>query len=353
MTIESVSVRFNGQSYYGWTDVEVDAGAAKAARSFTVKVTEPGGANESPWIFPPGAAVDVMAREDLLVRGYVDDYAPEMSEKSHSITVSGRGKGQDFIDCSPYRHATGRIEDKDLLGIAQELDEFGVGISSEISGLEKIPWTQVRQGESAFEHVARLAQAQGVLLTGQADGSIKLMRAGQKRHAGALVQGQNIEKGSAKLSMAGRHSKIKVKGQSATGTGKGSTRIAAEATDENVPRHRPKVIIAEGETDNKRAKKRAKWEASRRAGESTTASLTVFGWRDEAGVLWEPNRLVYVSAPFLRLEQDLAIKNVKFCQGHGSKTVAHLSLCDPRALGGKKPGKTKSDQNWEAPEDDE
>ncbi len=85
----------------------------------------------------------------------------------------------------------------------------------------------------------------------------------------------------------------------------------------------------------------------RRAG--TTAQITVKGWRDAAGKLWQPGWLIPVHVADLGLAQEMMIESVSYEQqdaGTGDGTVARLSLVDPRAYGGKAGKGGKSNAAW-------
>jgi prophage tail gpP-like protein len=45
------------------------------------------------------------------------------------------------------------------------------------------------------------------------------------------------------------------------------------------------------------AQQRANWECGRRIGRSQAAEITCDNWRDDAGMLWTPNRLAPIEAP--------------------------------------------------------
>ena len=96
--------------------------------------------------------------------------------------------------------------------------------------------------------------------------------------------------------------------------------------------------------DATRLKERARWQASRNAGWSTTATVKVKGWRDDAGELWSPEKLVFVESKRLKISQAMAIKTVRLIQ-NGEGTITTMSLVDPRALGGKD-AKGKSNKAW-------
>ncbi|MCZ3290727.1 hypothetical protein NYZ69_19375, partial [Acinetobacter baumannii] len=55
----------------------------------------------------------------------------------------------------------------------------------------------------------------------------------------------------------------------------------------------------------------------------------------EAGVLWEPGRLVFLRLPSERIEQDMRVESVTFTQSLQDGTTAELVLVDPNTTGAK------------------
>jgi len=299
------------------------------------------------WVFKPGTPVEIYATDDLLLKGYVDDYEPQYSDTQHTATITGRSKSQDIIDCSAM-HQTGELRDKNLKQIAEELDKFGIGFDSNVD-LKSIPLHRIVPGATGFEELDVLARSQGLLLIGEGNGRVMITRAGESgRHAGGLIGGVNIKEASAKLSAKGKHSKVIAKGQKPFGVGVSSLRLEHEASDDSVNRYRPLIVPVEGDTDQGRVAQRAEWHAARSAGFSTQASILTSGWRDEKGALWDPKKLVYVEDRRLKIAQDMAISSVTFEQQNQTGTTSRLAVVDPRALGGKNP-KGKSNGAWSAP----
>lgn len=346
MAFENVSLRANGSERNGWKEITVTAAVKDAARSFSLSVTEPGPPGSEPFIYEPGAEVEVFASGDLILTGYVSNYSPKGSAQDHSISVSGKGKGIDFVQCSAS-HQTGRIEQKDLLEIANELNEFGISIKCD-EQLDKEPAIQIPQGDTPFNIVSKLCQRHRLVMMGEADGSIKLTRAGIDRHSGDLVQGiSNILSFGSTISDDNRHSEYVVKGQVSIGTDDDALSPEGRSEDSGVKRYRPKIIVPPGSVDKKRAQEIADWERDRAAGEGRKANLTVSGWRDAGGVLWEPSWLVSCVFPWLRIDQDMLIERVTFKQGD-SGTTTEMALVDPRAFGGKSKG-NRSSASWSMP----
>lgn len=334
MSEEYVTVVANGATYDGFEQISVSAAINEAARQFTVHTTE----HPGQFKFPPGTPIEIRSNGDLLVRGYVNSYDTSGDSKTHSISIKGRGKGQDFVDSSA-EHPTGHFENKDPGEIAKDLDKYGVGIKAKVP-LDKVDYWQIAQGETAFQSVERSLRGEGASMMGEADGSISIVNASiAEPHFGALIEGQNIKSWQVSLNDGSKHSKYTVKGQRRRGTGASSLRVRESDTDSSVKRNRGRIIMSETDTDSKKAKKRAKHEKERAAGKAIKASVTVQGFRDIHGKLYEPNRTVFVYSPTLmHLVREMLVERVEFSQQSKAGSITSLTLVDPRAYKGKSKG---------------
>ena len=354
---EIVTLVVDGQALQGWQQVSVTRSAEAAAISFSLVATNPGWSEEAR-LLRKGKLVQIYTKPDaegsgfgsfspggadLLCTGYIDEYEVEIGPRERrEVGVSGRSKPGDAIDCPPAKHKTGQVEEKTLKGVCDEFDEWGIGFDADVP-LKKIPEVQIVPGESFFRTVEREARRQGVLLTGQPDGRVKITRAGKNRHAGALVEGQPpVTKWKVRFSIQNKRSPIIVRGQTARGTGAKALRQEERAEDPSVERYRPEILFNEGSDTSKQLKPRAEWQKLRRSGSGVSASPHVATWRDAAGKLWEPGNLIACQVPSEDLDQDLALKSVTFAQvmgeGEGAGTYADLTLVEPRTLGGGKTG---------------
>ena len=353
---EIVELTVDGYALVGWQNVEVLRSMQDAAITFSLTATNPAWSAEAKAL-RLGKLVEIRTSAasgfyrpgggDLLCKGYIDDYSADYGEgENKTIRVSGRSKAADAIDCPPSKHKTGRIEKKTLKEVATELDEFGIGFDTD-EDLEPIDKVQINPTEPVFDTLNREAARLGMMLSGQPDGSVKITRAGSKRHGGAIVLGEPpvIELG-VQIGCAHKHSPVIVRGQRATGTGKDNLRQEVEELDSTVDRHRPIVIILEGDAPEKELKKRAKWQKLRNAGFGTRVSAKLSSWRDDDGLIWDPGRLIAVVVEPEDVDQDLTLSTVSFHQGEKG-TTAKLALVDPRSHGGKK-GDGKSDEAFDA-----
>lgn len=344
---EVITVSVGGASYTAFLEVEVTAAFNEAARSFSLEVAAELGASATNAIFNVGAEVSIYANGDLLLTGFVDKKNPKFDAHKASISVSGRSKSGDLVDCSA-KHKTGRFEKKDPMKIGNESAE-GIGAKyTTDQQLEKIEQYQLNPGESLHRMVEKMARQQGMTITGTADGNAKITKAGNKRHAGGLIEGHNILTGSASHDGSNRHSEYTVRGQRPFGHGEDALEIEHVEKDSAVKRHRPLVLIQDEDTDKKRTKKRAKNRKDRAAGHALKATITTQGFRDDGGTLWEPGHLVWTESPFLDVSQDMLIESVRYAQSEAG-SIATLGLTDPKAYDGKSGGGKggKSGSEWD------
>lgn len=344
---ERITVTVGGKTYASFLRVEVSAAFNEAARSFQIECAHEGGPGVTAWTFGAGASVSIASNGSPMLKGYVDSYKPRVSARERTAIVSGRSKAADFVDSSA-EHKTGEMRDKTVKDLAKELDKFGVGIKAE-GALKAIKVMRITPGETAFRAVERYCRSQGLTLCGQADGSILIGKAGSKRHAGGLIEGVNLLEAEADHDWSGRHSDYKVKGQRPDGHGAPNLEIERMVRDSAVKRYRPVIVVVEEDTDDERAGERAKNRKERAAGASLRVTVTVQGFRDQGGTLWEPGHLVYVESPSLSIQQDMLIERAVWRQDEGG-SLCTLSVVDPRAYGGKAGKGNKSGGAWDTGE---
>ena len=342
---EIVTVVAGGRRWTAFESVEVTASYKEAARSFKIEIAAESGGAAAAWTFQAGTAIEIYFNADLVCRGYVDRYQPQISEHDQAkATVSGRSRAQDFIDAAAV-HKTGQFKNMTPAEIAQALDSGGVGVTTNRT-LAKEKSYRLTPGETRFRCVEKLCRKQGMTLTGRADGSILITDGLQGMHAGALIEGVNLKAGEADHNWAGRHSKVIVRGQRAIGHGADALEIEAEAADGAVPRDRPVIVIEDGDIDKQTAKRRARHRRDREAGEALKATCTVQGFRDDGGRVWEPGFGLFTQSPFLAIAQVMLVGRAVFKQARSGGSVTQLSLVDPRAYAGKAGKGGKSGGAW-------
>ena len=340
-----VIVRVGGMAYEGWKSVRITRGVSRCAGDFEVSLTERWAGRDSPWIITEGAGCSVQIGGETVITGYVDSYQPSFSRDDHTVTVAGRSRTCDVVDCSAIC-PNSQILAGTLQSIAARLcAPFGVAVSMTEGDDFIFPDTTINQGETCFEIIERLSRVRGFLVCDDAGGNLVLARAGAGGGAGAIRQGGNILSASGCLSIAERFSDYTIKFQDAQWgdtAGGSAAGVLATVGDPGVSRYRPKILIAEaGQGGTDLAARRGKWEAARRAGQGTRARISVQGWRDGAGQLWRPNSIASVSSPWLGISADLLIADVTYrldAQGSVTEMVLGPKAAyepEPSGFGGK------------------
>lgn len=345
-----VSLNVNDQAWQGWESVRVTRGIERFPGDFEVTLTETTKPHQQQRgfihlqgpVINPGDGVIVYAGDDALITGYVDRYAISITPDSHEVTISGRGKCQDLVDCAA-KISTYQINNTSVLDLAKAVTKDFKNVSV-ISNLGPLPLVQqfgIVLSESPFEILERVARYLAFLLIEDTNGNLVLdVAGGGGTHSSGFVQGVNVQAASATFSLDGRFSEYEALYQAVdplsdlsralnVAAGSGNTIAGGTFNDPGVTRYRPRLIISEqGFASDQVAKTRASWECARRYGRSQAVTVTVDSWRDNAGKLWTPNTLATLRLPHLKLPDPVQwlIGEVTYIRNLQQGTIAQVTL---------------------------
>lgn len=334
----SVSLTVGGRDYRGWQTVRVSRGIETVSGSFSLGVSERW-ENQSDLAWPVGEGDEcaVLLGSEPVITGYVDQRSPSYSKSDVGVEVIGRDRVRNLIDCSAY---LGSWEFKriSLLQLAQKLcAPFSIPVSVQ-AGLTFAPVAKyaITPGDTGFSVLEKACRLAGVLPVSDGRGGILLTRSGVDRCKTALVEGENIIRGSARFDFSQRFHRYVVLGQhgaSEESWGEAVTHVKAEATDPGiVDTARVLVVRPEGNTTPELAKRRAQWEAAVRAARSSTVTITVQGWTQGNGELWPVNKLVRVKSPRLGVYGEMLISGATYGLSVSGGTTTELTLRRPKAF---------------------
>ena len=346
MTPNLFALTIGQYTYTGWERVSVQYSATDAARAFAFTLTDRDLSGRQWDFLPSDTPVTVTIDGETVVVGHIDTMSPSFSATEHHIEITGRSKSADLVDGAAM-HETGEFHKKTLHDIANDIAPDNLDVSAD-DDLDPVEYHRLQPGEQSFKTLDRIARRQGLLIMGTANGGIHISKGPTKAVHPPLVEGQNINGGSAMFNDGDRHSMIRVRGQRTFGQlPHGSLRIEGSAADTKMKRRREKVVIAEGDVTADEAQKRAEAQRDRQLGNSVSATVKVLGARDANGVIWQANTLIYVQSAFLRLDMQMAIKSVDIVQDKGG-TFASLTLVHPLALHSTAPTGHRTSHPWAA-----
>lgn len=326
-----------GRRISGWTDVSVTLRADGFPGRFEIKMTWRDPVTKGAVIAAAGDECEIYLGSDLVITGYIDEDIGGGDKDGRSLTLTGRGKCQDLVDCSA-EWPSGQLIGGDAVSIATKLAQpygISVALANGATAGPQVPAWALNYTETPEAIIQRLAQNAGLLAYEDNAGRLVLATVGGAKASTGVVYGENVERWQIEHSMHERFSDVVCfsLGTAALGDLAGNDFFDTEK-DPNVPRHRQMdVILAEvAEPAQEFTIRKAKWEITRRAGRSTIVSATLDSWRDGSGTLWAPNTLVPVSLPDNRVPGGmLLLANVTF-RRDASGTHADLELMPKEAF---------------------
>ena len=330
---------------FGWTSIRIRRSAEAIPNTFEIGLAANGPLGAP--VLAEGSPVTVLIGEDPVLTGYLDQVVTSVEASEHRLSLSGRGKTQDLVDCSAEWKGS-LIEQTDVGDVATRLcAPYGIEVSIRADILEsantgaaatklQLPAMGVTLIEAPASLLAEMARYYGVLMYESDDGELVFDRAGQTPAASGFTEGVNIVAYTVVRSAAERFSDVVIEAYAASQLNELGEELSflASATDPNVARHRIHRAVGSAPTMGPEfAQREATWEVARRAGRACTATVTVPGWRDAGGALWTPNTKASIHIPTERIiNETWVISEVVFTRddAHGTRTEA--TLMDPSAF---------------------
>lgn len=336
MDESTFSLKLNGSIYTGWTEMSISRSLERMSGTFDVGLT---GNPDTTYInnqIIPGTAVEVLINNAPVMIGYIDALKSSYDANRADLSIAGRDKASDLIDCAatvdgPFEYNGQRLDQ--ILG--EILKPYKIPVSYLADTGSSFKRIAIQPGETAFDFIERLCRYRSLLPISDGLGGLLITKPGTEKSKGKLVYGQNILTGNISLDNTERFSLIVVKGQEEGSLDNSASDVAGaegRATDPLVTRYRPKVITGENPDSSLSLAERAKWELSKNRARSVTASYTVQGWTtDGQSDLWKINTIVPVVDPVRGLSRDMLIKDISLNRS-ASGTTTRLDLVLPEAF---------------------
>lgn len=343
---DAVTLFVGKKVFEGWKDLSITRELNAAASDFQLQLVDKWRVDQEPWRVQPGDAVHIHVGKNSLLTGYVDKMEASVSAGQRSVTMMGRSKTGDLVDCSA--DASG-LTGLNIQEVAEKLcAPFGIRVVMRTSPGATFDTVQIQQGETVFSVLDRLARQRKLLMYPSYDGNLVFEAEGTRKARAELRQGVNVLSGTARFDNSNRFSKYIVKGQDIGWRGSVEEKAVAptgEATDAGVTRNRPLIVMAEGTVDDGSSGDRATYEASVRRAKSLEVEVELQGWFQPDGSLWEINEIVFTDIGFLGVRRKMLVKKVVFSK-NGSGTTTTLTLILAGAFDFKKEKPKEDPLGW-------
>src|ERR1700741_3613493 len=97
---EPVTLKMGGRLYGGWKQISIEIDLDAGASTFELGVTERWPGQPDRWLLEAGAAAEVAIGGETVVTGYIDELGSVLEDESRQVTIRGRSKCGDLVDCS-------------------------------------------------------------------------------------------------------------------------------------------------------------------------------------------------------------------------------------------------------------
>lgn len=314
----------NNKIFEGFKNMDYSKAMTALAGSFQLTFTDKWKIEREDFELKPGVRIHSHIGKEALFEGYVSRFNVNITSGSRNLTISGRDRTADLVDCSH----TGPSEFNDLgiKEIAEQMTKpFGIKVlNPDLVNLgAKFDKYTIRQGETVFEALNRAAKLRELILLTSTHGNLVLTKRANKRAGTELVEGVNMTLTGATFDESERFSEYTVKSQQSgiLADIDQTTKSKAVSRDKGVNRFRPTVIVADNASDADGAQKRANHENSFKTAKSLIVSVAVVGWRKKDGDLWNINELVPVQVPSIGIRETLLINKVTYKRSENGRSV--------------------------------
>lgn len=295
--------REDGIAFAGWTTASVTAGLEQMARSISADVAVTDAGSDALELLA-GQPISVWADDVRVATGYIDEIAPSYSADADSVSLSGRSRTADLVDCSPPVKPVRGVTLAKLAEIYAE--PYGIEVVDLVGDRTVLGRAAPHPGDKIGDYLQGRARERGIMVTDDELGRLVLYRASSPPVSGTIV-GRGVDgvgcalSAQGTFSVADRFSQYEVRGTVLT-----DAEVLSSATglarDYGLARPRRKVVVPERPLAAGGAKRVAEWEALTRAGRGQQATYTVSGWTQASGDLWTPGLLVELVDSRMRLD---------------------------------------------------
>jgi prophage tail gpP-like protein len=332
-----LSVVIVGKKYEGWKSVsirrEIDVLCAAVSLEITPKC----------YVNGQFKSIDVAENDTAMIKhentlmfdGYIETLDYDLNEESGIISIAGREKSCDLVDCSvPLKPIEWRGQNLQYL-LCQLVKPFGYSVKNDTGkATEKIEVFSVSIGETVFDAIDRLCKKYGVLpaIENSTEKILKIMKPGANIINTVLEHGKNIFGLKLKRNSINRFSDYTAVGQSTCNDNNCGQSViintVGTAKDETIKRYRPLVINCDGNATKSFANKRVAWEANVRAGRSYSLTGKIVGWTIGDGHIIEPNDLVQLKSTRYNLNDKFLVSSAEYHTDDTNGETVTLTFCN-------------------------
>lgn len=337
---DKVELSIAGRAHDKWESYEIDSDLLTPADGWQLTLGMSDG--EIPAGVVPGAPVVLKIGGETVLTGRLDEIDHHVGKTAHTLTLSGRDKAADLLDCSAPVFVGKMIGLKEIAD--KILTPFGIKPRIGADSTRTREKINIEPGDTAWDALAHAAEANGLwpwfepdgtLVIGGPDYSTPIAATLILRKNGKGNDGRrnNVLSLSKQESVHGRYSKVTVLGQMhGTDLEQGGHNLRGSWEDNGVNWHRPKIVTDHECDSTAVCRDRARKILNDSRLNALTLSALVQGHRivepgrPADGWLWKPGQRVHVISEPHEIEANFFLMGRKFRRNRADGTRTALTL---------------------------
>ncbi|CAM6053542.1 unnamed protein product [Sphagnum tenellum] len=216
----------------------------------------------------PGQLCELSIGDRVVITGFIDTVSELIDKNQHTLTVTGRDKVADLVDCSSLIQSRTRQNVKlvDILDIIEE--EFKVPFKIQADTGSPFPAWSIGD-ESVFDNLARTAALRELMVITDGLGTLVVTKPNSSQPRLVLNKDSQILSIQRTQDHLNRYSYYETRSQSFVETqGKDvHLKVLAKVRDPSVKRYRPTLVQQDGEVVERIAKKTSSLGSSHTQGQ--------------------------------------------------------------------------------------
>lgn len=259
---KEVSFKVNNKIYKGFEKMTISKSIDNISHTFTAEMY-----NGKNLAINGNDSIEILLDGEIFFSGYIEDYDLKISDTKSPLSIAGRSRTCDLVDCMIETNKLYNQQDAKQI-IEDMVKPFGITVSTELA-LEPILQFKTKVAETFFNAINRLCKENNILPICKSDGNIILSKNNNEQHSKVLKEG-DLKSIDFKQKFTSRYSSYTYKKE-----GSYFDVTDGKIEDAEIKRYRPFVEV---NTDDKQNLDMCKFQMNKHKADSMSLSIALANW---------------------------------------------------------------------------
>lgn len=291
-----------GKRYKGWENITITKSMDSIADTFSMEIFTDG----DKVIIDDDKPLKIIVDGKTFFTGYLDDPILSITEVKKPLSINGRSKAGDLIDCNILDNK--QYNKQNIKQIISDLiKSFNITVSTTLT-LTPLDVFDTQVGETYFNAINRLCKQTNTLPISDNNGNIEIVK-NQNNKTDIVLRDSDFKSLTFPRSLSNRFSEYVYKKEGIV-----TDVTDGKVTDDSVGRFRPFVGINTEDKDNKDL---AQWKKNNNKAKEVQLNGVIVGWDLEI------NTIVEIDTEFVK--NSFLIKDIVYSKGNNG-TISSVTF---------------------------